>query len=56
MQAATGDLFLSVVDIDTGHPALRSVDRFNGVKFYQIIRVNPMKSRVLARMNDSTPC
>jgi hypothetical protein len=50
-----GDRFLSVIDVDAGHPVLRSVDRFTGVKFYQTIRVNPMKSRVLARMNDQTP-
>ena len=42
-------------DIDTGHPALRSVERFDGVKFYQAIQVNPVKSRVLARLNDGTP-
>ena len=50
-----GDRFLTVTDVDAGHPALRSVDRFTGVKFYQTIRVNPTKSRVLAKMNDQTP-
>jgi len=50
-----GDLFLTVTDIDSGHPALRSVDRFNGVKFYQAIHVTATKSRVLAKLNDGTP-
>src|SRR5450631_241748 len=50
-----GDLFLTVTDIDAGHPALRSVDRFNGVKFYQAIHVSAAKSRVLAKLNDGTP-
>jgi hypothetical protein len=50
-----GDRFLNVADIDSGHPALRSVERFLGVKFYQAIRVTPSKSRVLARLNDQTP-
>ena len=50
-----GERFLAVVDIDAGHPALRSVDRFNAVKFYQAIRVTTAKSRVLAKLNDSTP-
>jgi len=50
-----GDRFLTVTDVDAGHPALRAVDRFSGVKFYQTVRVNPMKSRVLAKMNDQTP-
>ncbi len=50
-----GGLFLTVTDIDSGHPALRSVDRFNGVKFYQAIHVSTAKSRVLAKLNDGTP-
>src|SRR6202163_3276686 len=50
-----GDRFLTVTDIDAGHPALRSVERFNGVKFYQAIHVGSAKSRVLAKLNDQTP-
>jgi Aerotolerance regulator N-terminal/von Willebrand factor type A domain len=49
------DRFLSVTEIDTGHPALRNVERFNGVEFLQAIRVTPGKSHVLARLNDQTP-
>jgi hypothetical protein len=49
------DRFLNVSEIDAGHPALRSVERFSGVKFYQAIHVTPAKSRVLARLNDQTP-
>lgn len=47
--------FLAVSEIDAGHPALRSVERFTGVKFYQAIHVTPGKSHVLARLNDRTP-
>jgi hypothetical protein len=50
-----GDRWLTVTDIDAGHPALRSVERFNGVKFYQAIHVGATKSRVLAKLNDQTP-
>src|SRR5580704_10426307 len=50
-----GDRFLNVSEIDAGHPALRSVERFDGVKFYQAIHVSSAKSRVLARLNDQTP-
>lgn len=50
-----GERFLNVSEIDAGHPALRSVERFAGVKFYQAIHVTPAKSRVLARLNDGTP-
>jgi len=49
------DRFLNVSEIDAGHPALRNVERFAGVKFYQAIHVTPAKSRVLARLNDQTP-
>ncbi|MEQ1946273.1 MAG: BatA domain-containing protein [Bryobacteraceae bacterium] len=50
-----GDRFLSVTDLDAGHPALRSVDKFAQVKFYQTVKVNPMHSRVLAKLNDGSP-
>jgi hypothetical protein len=50
-----GDRWLTVTDIDAGHPALRSVERFTGVKFYQAIHVGAAKSRVLAKLNDQTP-
>jgi hypothetical protein len=50
-----GDRFFNVSEIDAGHPALRNVERFSGVKFYQAIHVTPAKSRVLARLNDQTP-
>ena len=50
-----GERFLTVSESDAGHPALRSVDRFNGVKFYQAIHVTSAKSRVLAKLNDGTP-
>jgi hypothetical protein len=49
------DRFLSVTEIDTGHPALRSVERFSGVRFLMAIKVSPAKSHVLARLNDQTP-
>jgi hypothetical protein len=50
-----GDRFFTVTDIDAGHPALRSVERFTGVKFFQAIPVSSAKSRVLAKLNDQTP-
>jgi hypothetical protein len=50
-----GERFLAVSEIDTGHPVLRSVERFGGVKFYQAVRVTPSKSVVMARLNDQTP-
>ena len=46
---------MTVSDVDAGHPALRNVERFDGVKFYQAVHITPAKSRVLARLNDQTP-
>src|SRR5262249_14498552 len=53
--AREAERFLSVTDLDAGHPALRSANRFETVKFYQAIRINPSKSQVLGRLNDGTP-
>ncbi|HUA86320.1 MAG TPA: BatA domain-containing protein [Bryobacteraceae bacterium] len=50
-----GEMFLSVSDLDTGDPIMRDLERFEGVKFYQAIRVSTGKSQVLARLNDGTP-
>ena len=50
-----GERFFTVSEIDTGHPVMRSVERFEGVKLYQAIKVTPAKSKVLARLNDGTP-
>ena len=50
-----GERFLTVTDFDAGHPALHNVDRLDGVKFYQAIRVTATKSQVLAQLNDGTP-
>ena len=46
--------FLAVSELDEGHPALKSVERFEGVKFYQAVHVTPTKSRVLAKLGDQT--
>ena len=51
-----GDRFLTVTEIDTGHPAMRSVERFEGVKFYQAIRVTAVEiAGAGAVVNDQTP-
>lgn len=50
-----GERFWSASDVDTAHPALRSVERFEGVKFYQATTVTPTASQVLARLSDGTP-
>src|SRR5262249_31796235 len=48
-------LFFTATDVDSTHDALKNVERFDGVKYYQAIRVNPAKSQVLAKLSDGTP-
>jgi hypothetical protein len=47
--------FQSVASIDTTHPAVQHTNNFEDVKLYQIIRVEPGKARVVAKLTDGTP-
>jgi Aerotolerance regulator N-terminal/von Willebrand factor type A domain len=50
-----GERFFSVSDLDAGHDVMKSVERFDGVKFYLTVNVGATKSRVLARLSNGTP-
>lgn len=50
-----GDRFKSVASFDPAHPALRAASTWESVKFYRSIRVEPGKSKVLAKLTDDTP-
>jgi len=48
--------FLTVSDIDSGHPVMKGLERLDGVNFYQAVRVAASKdAKVLAKLNDQTP-
>jgi len=49
------ELFMTVSEVDSSHDALAHVLGFDGVKFYQVTRVKPANSRVLAKLGDGTP-
>lgn len=53
--ARDGDRFQSVEYADAGHPALGRTVRWEGVKFYQTVLVEPGGARQLARLTDQTP-
>lgn len=53
--ARSGERFLTVIRPDATHPVVRVSDRFEGVKFFQAIKVQPAKLRVVARLSDDTP-
>jgi hypothetical protein len=50
-----GERFLTVGDSDPAHPSLRRAARWEGVKFYYAVNVNPGNARVVAKLTDSTP-
>jgi hypothetical protein len=50
-----GALFQSAAWLDAGHPSIRNAQRWDDVKFYQAVRVNPGAARVAARLGDDTP-
>jgi hypothetical protein len=50
-----GDRFQTVAWLDSSHPAILNDNRWDGVKFYQAIRVAPGDARVVARLSDQTP-
>ncbi|MGA3042360.1 MAG: BatA domain-containing protein, partial [Bryobacteraceae bacterium] len=50
-----GDRFQSAAWLDAGHPSIHNAQRWDDVKFYQAVRVNPGTARVAARLGDETP-
>ena len=50
------DRFLTVSDIDSGHPVMKGLERLDGVSFYQAVNVTPSKdAKVLAKLSNQTP-
>jgi hypothetical protein len=50
-----GALFQTAAWLDAGHPSIHNAQRWDDVKFYQAVRVNPGAARVAARLGDDTP-
>ena len=50
-----GERFQTAAWLDTSHPAILKDARWDEVKFYWAIRLNPGKARVAARLTDGTP-
>lgn len=50
-----GDRFQIVANADAEHPSLRRANKLDGVQFYQVIRVDPGQSRVVARLTNQVP-
>ncbi len=50
-----GARFESAAWLDQSHPSIQKNNRWEDVKFYQAIRVDPGKERVVAKLSDETP-
>ena len=50
-----GERFQAVSFLDSSHPSILKDDKWEDVKFYHTIRVNPSASRVAAKLSDQTP-
>jgi hypothetical protein len=50
-----GGRFQMVSWVDPAHPSIRRANRWDGVKFYQVLRVDPGSARIVARVTDQTP-
>jgi len=53
--AREGERFQTVAWQDASHPTILKDDRWEGVKFYQAIKVAPGNARVVVRLGDQTP-
>jgi len=53
--AREADRFQTAGWLDSGHPSMHDAERWDDVKFYQAVRINPGSARVAARLGDDTP-
>ena len=50
-----GERFSVVGEADPTHPSLRRAGKWDGVKFFYAVGVDPQNARVVARLSDRTP-
>jgi hypothetical protein len=53
--ARSNERFWTVGDIDQNHQVMRNLERMEGVKFYQAVKIGAGQGQVLARLSDGTP-
>lgn len=53
--AREGDRFQTAAWLDSAHPSIHDAGRWDDVKFYQAVRIQPGSARVAARLGDDTP-
>ena len=50
-----GDRFQTAGSVDPEHPAIHDANKLEGVEFFQAVKVDPGRARVVARLTDQTP-
>ncbi len=50
-----GERFQTAAWLDPSHPSILQDDRWDDVKFYQAIRIDPGNARVVGKLTDQTP-
>lgn len=53
--ARDAERFYAAGEVDQSHPAVAKAGKFDDVKFYQVVTVEPGAGRVLARLTDGSP-
>jgi hypothetical protein len=53
--ARDGDRFQTAAWLDSAYPSIHGAGRWDDVKFYQAVRIQPGSARVAARLGDETP-
>jgi hypothetical protein len=53
--AREAERFYAAGEVDESHPSVARAGKFEDVKFYQVVRLDAGKSRVLAKLTDGTP-
>lgn len=51
----SAERFFSPANLDLSHPSVSRANRWDGVRFYQALAVDPANAQVAAKLNDGTP-
>lgn len=50
-----GERFFAPAAMDQSHPSIRQANKWEGVRFFQVIRIDPGSAKIAARIDDETP-
>jgi hypothetical protein len=51
----SAERFFSASQLDLSHPSIAKANKWEGVRFYQALKIDAGKAAVVARLNDGTP-